>query len=86
MRQRTVHIAHYGGWLTESLDRHCRRGVRCNWRMHNELNVPFNAPVLSRARYALHLALTLMEIEERRAASWRRLGRAAAISRRRAAA
>lgn len=86
MRQRTVHIAHYGGWVTESLERHSRRGVRCNWRMRHELGMPFDAPVLLRARYALHLALTLMDLEERRAASWRRLGRAAAISRRRAAA
>lgn len=86
MRCRSVHIAHFGGWVTASLDRHSRRGSRCQWQMRKALGLPFEAPVLRRARYALHLALTLMELEERRAASWRRLGRAAEISRRRAAA
>ena len=81
---RYVKIAHYGGWLLNSLDKYSRRQLMHGGTIRKEIGAK-GSLLASQTSRSFYRASWLMDFEQRHVDSWIRLREASRISRRRAA-
>ena len=81
---RYIKIAHYGGWLLNSLDKYVRRQLTNGHALRKEIGAK-GGLLASQTSRSFFRASWLMDYEQRHVDSWIRLREASRISRRRAA-
>ena len=75
------HIAHYGGYLTATLDKYSRRQLKTGYSLRKDIGAK-NILLTSQKKSLFSASERLLNFEERHVKSWLRLIDASKISRR----